>query len=479
MKIETHPVVDTAHPESDAPFKIETHGIDIIPDGDRHGTPIELFWIWAGALMGIVDLVIGAVVISLGLNLWAAVAAIVIGNLSYVFVGLAAMNGPAAGTSTIVVSRAAFGVRGNAPTNLLSFLTIVGWEGVNSVVGVLALIALFGVIGLGSSGAVKALAIVIFLIIMVTWAIFGHATLVVINRALLIILGIAMLGVLFFGFQHVKWNYAGGPLAASNQVTTFILAVMIVAAANGFAFMNMPTDYSRYLPKNTSRRQIALASALGPFIPATLLNAAGAFIGTGLNAFDPIGSLQKVVPGWFLVFFLLVAIVSMVAANTINTYSSGLNLLALGLRMPRYRTVVIDAVLAGAFVFYALFINNFVDTLISFLSLMIWWIVPWSGIYLVDMVLRKYQYKSEDLLATRGGIYWYNNGVNWNAIIALVVGAICAAAVTNSTLFVSPLSKGPLGGMDLSIPIGFIVGGGLYYVLQTRRPSPRLAEQTA
>jgi nucleobase:cation symporter-1, NCS1 family len=479
MKIETRPVVDTAHPESDAPFKIETHGIDIIPDADRHGTPIELFWIWAGALMGIVDLVIGAVVISLGLNLWAAVAAIIIGNLSYVFVGLAAMNGPAAGTSTIVVSRAAFGVRGNAPTNLLSFLTIVGWEGVNSVVGVLALIALFGVIGLGSSGVVKALAIVIFLIVMVTWAIFGHATLVVINRALLIVLGIAMLGVLFFGFQHVKWGYAGGPLAASNQVTTFILAVMIVAAANGFAFMNMPTDYSRYLPKNTSRRQIALASTLGPFIPATLLNAAGAFIGTGLDAFDPIGSLQKVVPGWFLVFFLVVAIVSMIAANTINTYSSGLNLLALGLRMPRYRTVVIDAVLAGAFVFYALFINNFVNTLISFLSLMIWWIAPWSGIYLVDMFLRNYKYKSEDLLAKRGGIYWYNNGVNWNAIIALVVGAICSAAVTNSTLFVSPLSKGPLGGVDLSIPVGFIVGGGLYYLLQTRQQSQRVAEQPA
>jgi nucleobase:cation symporter-1, NCS1 family len=459
------------YPESDAPFKIEAHGIDIIPDADRHGRPIELFWMWAGALIGIVDLVIGAVVLSLGLSLWEAVAAIVIGNLvSYIFMGLAAMNGPAGGTPTIVISRAAFGVRGNVLTNLFSFLTIVGWEGVNSVVGVLALIGLFTALGLdGQNNLVKLLAIAVFMVVMCVWAVFGHATLVIINRILLIAVGIAMLGVLFFGFQHVIWNYAGGQLAGSNRLTTFVLGAMIAAAANGFAFMNMPADYSRYLPKSASRRQIAFWSALGAFLPATILNAAGAFIGTGIDTFDPIGSLQKVVPGWFLVIFLIIATISMVAANTVNTYSSGLNLLALGLKMQRYKTVVIDATLATAFVLYALFVFNFVGTLINFLVLMIWWIAPWSGIYLVDMALKKFNYRSEDLLRSDGGAYWYRKGVNWNAIAALVIGAVAAAAFTNATFFVSPIVSGPLGGMDLSIPVGLIVGGGLYYILEARR----------
>jgi purine-cytosine permease-like protein len=464
-------VASDVYPDSDAPFKIEAHGIDIIPDADRHGRPIDLFWIWAGALVGIVDLVIGAVILSLGLSLWQAVGAIVIGNfVSYIFMGLAAMNGPAGGTSTIVLSRAAFGVRGNAPTNLLSFLTIVGWEGVNSVVGVLALIALFTAIGFdGNNPIIKLLSIAIFMAVMVVWAIFGHATLVIVNRILLIAVGIAMLGVLFFGFQHVNWNYAGGQLAGSNQFTTFVLGAMIAAAANGFAFMNMPADYSRYLPRSASRREIALWSGLGAFIPATIFNAAGAFIGTGIDAFDPIGSLQKVVPGWFLVIFLVIAIVSMVAANTVNTYSSGLNLLALGLRMKRYKTVVIDATLATAFVLYVLFIYNFVNTLENFLALMIWWIAPWSGIYLVDMGLKKFKYQSEDLVRSGGGTYWYNNGVNWNAIAALVAGAVAAAGFTNATFFVSPIVSGPLGGMDMSIPAGLIVGGGLYYLLEARR----------
>ncbi len=55
-------------PETDQPYKIEQRGIDIVPLDERHGKPLELFWIWAASLMGIVDLVIGAVVISLGLS---------------------------------------------------------------------------------------------------------------------------------------------------------------------------------------------------------------------------------------------------------------------------------------------------------------------------------------------------------------------------------------------------------------------------
>ena len=374
-------------------------------------------------------------------------------------------------------SRAAFGIRGNAPTNLLSFLTIVGWEGVNAVVGVLALIALFTVIGLdGTNGLVKLLAIAVFMALMVIWAVFGHATLVIINRILLIAVGLSMLGVLFFGFQHVDWNYVPTtPLAGSNTLTTFVLGIMIAAAANGFGFMNMPADYSRYLPKSVNRRQVALWTGLGAFVPATLFNVAGVFIGTKLDAFDPIGSLQAVVPGWFLVPFLVIAIASMVAANTVNTYSSGLNLLALGLKMERYKTVVVDAVLATAFVLYALFVYNFVGTLENFLALMIWWIAPWSGIYLVDMALKKFNYKSEDLVRSSGGIYWFSNGVNWNAITALIAGAVAAALFTNATFFVSPIVSGPLGGMDLSIPAGLIVGGGLYYLLEARRkPAPEL-----
>lgn len=451
-------------PDSDKPFKVEQRGIDIVPQSERHGKPIELFWIWAASLMGIVDLVIGAVVISLGLSLWAAVAAVIIGNLSYVLVGLVATNGPAAGTSTIVISRSAFGIRGNAVPTFFSWFTIMCWEGVNAVVGTLALIGIFSTYGLNGNGY-KVLSLVIFIALMVAWAIFGHATIATINRLMTYVIGVAMCIVLAYGFQHVNWHYGWTHLAGSNKATTFVLAVMIVAAANGLAFTNMPADYSRYLPQNASKTKIAVYTAIGAFVPATILNAAGAIIGTKLNAFDPVGSLAAVVPHWFHFLFLLIAIVSMIWANIINTYSSGLNLQAIGVKIARYKTVLIDAVVAAGFVCYALWISNFVTSLENFLALMIWWIAPWTAIYLVDMYLRRFRYASEDLLRSRGGSYWYRDGFNWAALAALVLGAGAAVLFTNATLFASPLTTGPLGGMDWSIPAGMIVGGLAYYLL--------------
>jgi len=65
----------------------------------------------------------------------------------------------------------------------------------------------------------------------------------------------------------------------------------------------MPADYSRYLPTNASRKKIAVYTALGAFLPATILNAAGAVIGTSSTPFDPVGSLGAVVPHWFRLLF--------------------------------------------------------------------------------------------------------------------------------------------------------------------------------
>ena len=41
-----------AQPESDRVWSID-HGIDPIPESDRHGTPKELFWIWCAANIAI------------------------------------------------------------------------------------------------------------------------------------------------------------------------------------------------------------------------------------------------------------------------------------------------------------------------------------------------------------------------------------------------------------------------------------------
>ena len=40
---------------SDRPWSIETHGIDAIPDQERHGWPRDLFWIWFAANISVLS----------------------------------------------------------------------------------------------------------------------------------------------------------------------------------------------------------------------------------------------------------------------------------------------------------------------------------------------------------------------------------------------------------------------------------------
>jgi NCS1 family nucleobase:cation symporter-1 len=54
---------------SDQAFEIETHGIDIIPDEERHGHPRDIFWVWAAACSAFGGLILGGIVGSLGLPL--------------------------------------------------------------------------------------------------------------------------------------------------------------------------------------------------------------------------------------------------------------------------------------------------------------------------------------------------------------------------------------------------------------------------
>ena len=60
-----------SQPESDRVWSIETHGIDPIPDGDRHGKPLELFWIWCAANISILGMTYGGfLVVFYRLSLW-------------------------------------------------------------------------------------------------------------------------------------------------------------------------------------------------------------------------------------------------------------------------------------------------------------------------------------------------------------------------------------------------------------------------
>ena len=91
-----------------------------------------------------------------GLSVPQAIAAILVGNLTYAFLGFASLQGPKTGTTAFMVSRAPFGQNGNRLVALFNWGTQVGFEieGVYFVVVTVLLLFARGHTTLNGSGKV-------------------------------------------------------------------------------------------------------------------------------------------------------------------------------------------------------------------------------------------------------------------------------------------------------------------------------------
>src|SRR5256884_7107777 len=125
---------------SDAFLRVETHGIDAIPEAERHGRPTELGFLWAGAFVNYASLLTASLLTTYyGLGVWDGLLAVLIGTLSgAVILGLLSNTGPESGLPQIVFTRRIFGNRGAYPGALLTLFLGVGWLAVDTVVAALA-----------------------------------------------------------------------------------------------------------------------------------------------------------------------------------------------------------------------------------------------------------------------------------------------------------------------------------------------------
>ena len=447
---------------SDAAFSIERHGVDLIPDNERHGKPFELFWVWLGANIIFTDIIVGAVIVTFGLSFWSAVLAIFVGNLFLVLVGLGAISGPRTGTATLLASRSAFGIFGNIPAAFLSWITLVGWEAVYLVIGTLALYQLAVGVHVPGGVATKAVCLVLIMVATFSMAVLGHQTIVVMQRWFAIALGVGTLVLAGFIFPKIHLHYATAPLAARTPFSSWLLALLVVAGG-ALSYANYGADYSRYLRRNTSPRSVVLWTTLGCFVPLMFINFVGLAAATATNMTNEVAGIQRLVPAWFGTVYLAIIVGGGITNNFLNCYSSGLSLLSTGIKMPRTRSIFLDAVVGGGMAVYAVFVYNFSNSFIEFLSLMVAWLAPWCGIYLTDMLMRRARYNPPDLFA-RGGAYWYSRGWNWRAIAAFAAGIGGALLFANAPLYQGPLI-GLIGNGDISIYVGFVVAAVTYYLL--------------
>ncbi|WP_274653647.1 purine-cytosine permease family protein [Paenibacillus humicola] len=458
-------------------FQMEKYGIDIVPEQDRYGTPRSLFWVWMAGQLTISGVIVGQLYTTLGLSLVEALAICLFCSLTFVLVGLCGTPGPRAGTATLAISRASFGVKGNAVPSFLSWLNLVGWESVTIVLTVDALLGLGSKIGIPATGTGPTLiGVLVAVVLTFSVPIIGHALVLVVQRYLSYAVGVLAIVMTLLLLPKVDFSFhpAASSYAAAGLVPTLVLAAAIGVMSTSMTWTNYAADYSRYLNAKTNPKAIVWYTSIGGGIASLLFQSIGVLLGTFINgsAFsaNPVSTMGNVLPTWFAIPFLLVIILGQVANNYLNSYSSAMSFLAIGIRMKRYISVVIDAALAVGVGCYALFFSpGFVDFFVQFLSLSIVFIGPWTGIYLVHHWIHKGNYYSADLVTLNpSSRYWYSSGVNGKAFAALIVGAAAAFMCANSTLWASPFSTHVLSGMDLSPFVGPLVAGALYAALSAR-----------
>src|SRR5688500_9987008 len=237
-------------PDVDSALEIEQHGFDYIDERGRYLKPRALFTFWLGSNAYAYYILIGAILISLGLSIVQALAALLIATLGYIYLGFASQGGARSGLPTMTFSRAAFGVRGNRLNAVLAWFELIAFEALNAIFGVFAFLALAAELGWqepGTAGTIVGTFVIIGISALV--AIYGHRLLFVAQRVFAIGLTAVMILVGAWTLPSIDWAYTG-TLQGEAAIGPFLLACALAAAAP-LSFLIVCADYPRYLPSDT------------------------------------------------------------------------------------------------------------------------------------------------------------------------------------------------------------------------------------
>src|SRR3954465_673657 len=178
-------------PAERAPRGVELNGINVIAESERQGEPRALFWPWFASNISVLGVVYGAFILGFGISFWQAVFAGVAGIVvSFALCGVIALAGKRGSPPTMVLSRAAFGVRGNRLPSALSWLLTVGWETVLVVLATLATATVFTRLGWGGGDGTKAIALVVVSAITVLAGVAGFAVVMRLQAVITVVAGV-------------------------------------------------------------------------------------------------------------------------------------------------------------------------------------------------------------------------------------------------------------------------------------------------
>ncbi|HMI26983.1 MAG TPA: thiamine permease, partial [Streptosporangiaceae bacterium] len=367
-------------------------------------------------------------------------------------------------------------VNGNKLPAAISWVLTVGWETVLVILATLATATVFKQLGWSGGNGTKVVALIVVVGLTIFGGVMGFDLIMRLQTVITIVTGVATVVFIALVADHIHWHTVSGIHSGSAQAV--IGALVFVMTGFGLGWVNVAADYSRYLPRRSSGAGVVwwttFASSIAPIflvVFGLLLAGSSKSLFSAIQA-DPIGALATLLPTWFLVPFAIVAVLGLIGGSVLDIYSSGLALLTLGVRVPRYVAALIDGTVMTLGTIYVVFFahSNFIVQFQGFLITLGVPIAAWCGIMLADIALRRRDYAEPELFTARGRY----GDIRWLPVLTVVVATgLGWGLVTNglaSWLTWQGYLLGPFGlggkegawafanlGVLIALALGFVV----------------------
>jgi len=432
--------------------KAEPFATEQIPDSERHGHPRSQFTLWFAANMVLAVLVSGFFSSLFGLSVIQGLTAVAAGTLLGVLVmGVLAGIGTKLGVPQQVQGRGPMGFFGNfLPITVLTIVSAIGWTAVNTVFAVIALQTLVDVpFGLAAA---------LIFAVQSVFAIWGHNLVHLVNKIATVVLTILFVVISIMSLRESDFTL-GVNTSAPLYMGSF--AGWVTFAGFFFAYVMTWTpfasDFSRYLPRNTSHAKVVGYTAAGSFIAMVWLGSIGVLVSSFAGELDAIPALAKLTGSWAPVAMLTV-VLSTLPVSAMNLYGGSLSLLTIKVPVSRIAGVIIVAALSLGMTL--LMQTNPYGGFYDFLSVLAYLVVPFSTVLLLDYYVRM----RKNVASAVADLFNTGRRFEWG-FVAWIIGCLVSALFWNTSLFVGPFASLANTFGDLGFITGAIASAVAYLAL--------------
>lgn len=446
----------------DSGSRVETLTIQPVPESQRTGKVRHLFSFWFTVQiipLAVVTGLLGPTIYKL--DVASTVIAIILGSLvGAVFMALHSVQGSGLGVPQMIQARAQFGMYGSLLVIVVVILAYVGWIVSLMVLAQQTLVAVFPSLNTTVALAFSTFATLVTVVV-------GYQLILRMNRVMVWLSGLAL--VLTLGYTAVAAAHGGTGGGGSGSFNWIgFLGMASVAGIWQLSYAPYVSDYSRYLPSSTTPRSAFWYTYFGTLLGAVGAMIVGALLVAGLGSDASLASLSRIMPAPLFVFVMLVFFFGAIDAGVINMYGSSLCTLtciqAFKLKWsPKSsaRNIVATVIAAVVFVAAIGFSDDFLVQYSNFISILIYLLIPWSIVNLIDYyVIKKGHYDAASFSDPKSGY----GAFNVPAVLSYFLGFVIQIPFM-STAFYTGAVANEIGGIDTAWIVGTIGTFFIYFGL--------------